>query len=119
MPPILQRQAALVGHLEIDLVDQRRGIERLAPAIPAQVVARDPAQLVVDQRHQPIERAPIPTLQCMQKPGHISLVGHNAMLPVHPSHPYLRNPTSNPAKGPTQNARPRLIHPDSTLTQVD
>jgi hypothetical protein len=48
--PPLRRGAA--GQAQVGLVDQRRGVERLAGLLPRQPLGRQPAQLVIHQRQQ-------------------------------------------------------------------
>jgi hypothetical protein len=40
---------------QVDLVHERRRLQRVPGPLPAHVTQRDPAQLLVDQRDQPLE----------------------------------------------------------------
>ena len=46
----------LLDEAEVGFVDEGGGLDGVAGALAAHVVAREPPQLVVDQRHQAFER---------------------------------------------------------------
>ena len=50
---------------QIRLVHERRGLQRMARTFTGHVSPREPTQLVVDQRHELIERSRFPAA-----PGH-------------------------------------------------
>ncbi len=66
VPPIFQVQSFLLRHLEIRLMNERRGVEGRA-ATASDLAASYPAKLVVDHRHESVERAPIPVAHGVQQ----------------------------------------------------
>jgi len=65
-------EAPLVGHLEVELVDQHGGAEgRARPAAP-QLSPRNPAQVVVEQGHQLIEGGAVAVPECQQQLGDVA-----------------------------------------------
>src|SRR5215470_1388794 len=67
MGAILPFCISLIDELEIGLVDERGGFECVLGALAPQVVARQPSQLAVDQRHQFFERRLIAVTPLDQK----------------------------------------------------
>ena len=55
LPPDLVR----VDEPHVGLVDERRGLERVAGALAPHVAAREAAHLVVDERDEGVERLPV------------------------------------------------------------
>jgi hypothetical protein len=53
---ILPADLPLINKPQKGLVDQSRGYERLARALPPHVSMRKPVQLLINQRHQLLER---------------------------------------------------------------
>jgi hypothetical protein len=88
IPP---RQAVNPGQPQIQLVDQRRRLQRVALALVAHVVVGEPAQLFVDDRHEPISRERIAVgpigkdLGYALALGGIGVVGHRFRLSGHSS----------------------------------
>ena len=60
MRAILPAHRALPDQAQINLVDQRAGLQRVSGALPPQVAVRQAMQFLVNQRHQPVERRAIP-----------------------------------------------------------
>ena len=56
MGAILPLGVSLIDEPEIRLVDECSRLERVVGAFAAQIVTREPAQFVVNQRHQFLER---------------------------------------------------------------
>jgi hypothetical protein len=56
MTAIAPRRLGLIDQPEVGLVDEAAGVERVHPAPAAELDAGQPPQVVVDERHQPVER---------------------------------------------------------------
>ena len=61
---VVQRDAALIDQPQVNLVDEHRGLERVARTLTHHVAPRETAQLVVHERHELVEcglvtRAPV------------------------------------------------------------
>ncbi len=73
---ILPGDAALIDHLQVGFVHERRAVHG-APGPPsAELAARNPAQVVVDERHEPVEGARFSLTMCQQRFGDGLLLGH-------------------------------------------
>ena len=57
--------------LQVGLVHECGGLESVALALPAHVAARQPAELVVDERREGVERSLIPGAPGQQQLGHL------------------------------------------------
>ena len=55
-------EALAARQLQVGLVDEARGVQRVAARAPPEMAARDPPQLVVHEGHDPVEGAPLPRL---------------------------------------------------------
>ena len=55
----LPRHVLRVHQPEVRLVDERRGLERVTGALAPEVARRLEAQLLVDERDEPVERLPV------------------------------------------------------------
>ena len=55
MRPVLPLDVFDVDEPQVGLVDERRGLKRVAGPLVAHVPSRNPAQLVVDERDELIE----------------------------------------------------------------
>ena len=62
MRAIVPRHPAETAQPEIRLVHQRGRLQRMAGPLRAEMPGRDRAQLRVDQRQEPLERAVIPLI---------------------------------------------------------
>ena len=51
---------------EVGLVDERRRLQRLARPLAAQVVGREPPQLLIDDRQQRVHRLPVISHQAIR-----------------------------------------------------
>jgi hypothetical protein len=60
---VLPDCAVLLDKQEIDLMDERRGLQRLSIPLAPQMGARPPSQLPMHYRHQPVARVIVPHLQ--------------------------------------------------------
>jgi hypothetical protein len=58
-----------VDHPQVDLVDEGCRTQRVVRPFTVQVVTRPPAQLVVDERRQPIEGRLVPAAPRVQEGG--------------------------------------------------
>ena len=65
---VLPLDAPLADQLEVRLVDERRALQRVADRFSRQVPSRNRAQLLVDERHQLIERLLAAVLPGDQQP---------------------------------------------------
>jgi hypothetical protein len=64
------------GELEVGLVDERRGVPRLAGAHPRELAVGDPAQLRVEQRQQRVEGRSIAFGRGVQELEHLVAAFH-------------------------------------------
>jgi hypothetical protein len=67
MSPILPCGSRLVSQPKVRLVDQRGRIEGLVTSPPVPLSAGEPVQLVVDQREELVESAPVPCSQLLEQ----------------------------------------------------
>jgi hypothetical protein len=58
--PVLPVNRLGISEAHICLVNERRGLERMAAALATHVVMRETSQFVVDERRQPLERGFVP-----------------------------------------------------------
>jgi hypothetical protein len=72
MGPVLPGGASLVHQPEIGLVHQSGGVKRLTRTPAAELPVSHGAQLVIDQRHQPVHGAPVPLADGCQKLSYLS-----------------------------------------------
>ena len=68
MRPVLPARASLIDELQVGLVHQRGGAQRMVAPLAHQVAAREPAQLVVHGIHQRARR-PLPRRRSMPAAG--------------------------------------------------
>jgi hypothetical protein len=71
-----------VDHPQVDLVDEGRRTQRVVRPFTVQVVTRPPAQLVVDERRQPIECRLVPAAPRVQEGGDAGLNLLNRLCPM-------------------------------------
>jgi hypothetical protein len=69
-----------IDQLQIDLVDERRGVEREVALPPPPQPMGELAQFLVDERKQRVERGPIPTVELAEESlnGGLMFAGHDA-----------------------------------------
>ena len=67
MRPILPLHVLHVDQFQERLVHECRRLQRVVPAFAAQVLLRQPVQLVVNDRHQLIQCIPISLSPCLQE----------------------------------------------------
>lgn len=65
-------QLTLLERPEIDFVDERGGRQRVIGRFAVELAARDPAQLVVHQRDQAVDRLRVARAPFGQTPRHLS-----------------------------------------------
>lgn len=58
--PVLPTHSFMIDQSKIGLIDQGRGLERVAESLAAHVIASQPSHFFVNQRNQLVERSPIP-----------------------------------------------------------
>jgi len=63
--------APLIDELHIRLVDERGGLKHVIAPLAREMPRRDDAQLVVDERHQPVERLAVASLPLLQQLGNL------------------------------------------------
>jgi hypothetical protein len=73
MPAIGPLCARLVHESHIRLVHERRGAECVIGALPAELVVRDAAQIVVDDLEQPVARCAVTAPPGVEESGHVVL----------------------------------------------
>src|SRR6266496_1421980 len=88
--PILPVHLARAEQAQIHFVDERGGLERVVRRFPRHVQVRGPMQVLVDQRHEGVERALISSRPRAQQASNIlrGLLGHAFKLyqfPIFPS----------------------------------
>jgi hypothetical protein len=76
MRPRIPLDALLLEELEVGLVDQPDGVEGVAGPLQAQAAAGDRPELVVDQRHELVEGAPVPIAERKQELRRVVLRRH-------------------------------------------
>ena len=79
MGSVLPVHVALIDQPQIDLVHQRRGLERVPRPLAAKLSCRDPAQLFVDEREQLIERTLVAATPVAKERRHIARRGHQTV----------------------------------------
>ena len=60
---------AAAGELEVGLVHQRGGLQRVAAALAVELAVGDPAEVFVHQRDQPLQGAAVARLDGLEQPG--------------------------------------------------
>ena len=70
--PILPRQMRVLQQAEVDVMHERRGLERLAGTLTPEKAGGQAPQLVVDQRHQRRKRLLIALTSAVHERGHSS-----------------------------------------------
>ncbi len=65
---------------QIGLVDQGRGVERLPRRLPGQLVRRQPAQLLVDEREQLLGGLWVALLDRREDPGDFGHGGRSSLV---------------------------------------
>jgi hypothetical protein len=78
---IVEPQARAAGELQVGLVDEARGVERMPARQASQVAARETAQLLVHERDEPIERRRIAGLVGLQQARDLGRVFQEAWAP--------------------------------------
>jgi hypothetical protein len=68
---VLPADILLFDEAEVGFVDEGGGLDGVAGALAPHVVAREPPQLVVDQRHQPRERRLVAVAPLDEQAGHL------------------------------------------------
>jgi hypothetical protein len=71
--------SGLIDQLQVGLVDQRGGVEYGIATVPRELVVRDAAQVLVDQRHKPREGALVASAVRDEQIGDV-LVGHSPLV---------------------------------------
>ena len=74
--PVLPSHAPLIDQLEIRLVDQRRGRQRVIGALPPQAAAGPPAQLLIHDFHQEVAGLLVTVVPADEKRRHVQGLGH-------------------------------------------
>src|SRR5262249_41654234 len=74
MPTTFPMDAPLIDEPEIGFVDKGRGLQRVACALPAHIVPGEPAELVVDEWHQLVERRFVSITPVNQQLSYVSWV---------------------------------------------
>ena len=72
MSPVVERHARLIHEPEERLVDERGRLEGVSRTLAAEISLRLPAQLRIDERHERVERAPVPPAPLEQQARHLS-----------------------------------------------
>jgi hypothetical protein len=72
----LNRHAINAHESQVNLVDQRGGRERVADMLPAQLPTRDPSKLVVQKRHETVQRFGISSTPVDDKRSDVGLIDH-------------------------------------------
>src|SRR5215471_2135477 len=80
MRAILPTHALHIDQAEVGLVDQRGWLQAVAPPLAAHATARDPAQLLVDERNQAVEGSRIAPSPGEQQAGHVRGTTQNARI---------------------------------------
>src|SRR5262249_3691966 len=70
--------ARLIDKLQVRFVNQARRAERVTAALVPELPGRVPAKLVVEQRHESVERVAIAAAPREEKTGHIDVVARGA-----------------------------------------
>ena len=109
---VLPADVLLVYQPEVGFVNQRGGLQCVAGALPADVLAGQPAQLPVDQRHQRVERRPVAVA-----PGHEQL-RHLLWGGCHPSHPVRGSTAGAPDKPARSQFCATLLSPLASSSAV-
>ena len=65
----------LIHELEVGLVDERRGLQRVLGPLSPEMRVRDPVQFLVDERHQVIEGIAIALVPGEQEGGYVGRHG--------------------------------------------
>lgn len=94
-----------IDELEIGFVDQRRGPQGVIPALGAQAVQSQLAQLVVDDRHQPVDRLFIAFTPLLQQLRDLLALGLHESTPYSPAKQCLA--AKPPADAPKKNSHAR------------
>ena len=69
--PVLPLNGVVVNELLVGFVDQFRRLKRMVISLPVKLIMRDPSELVVDGRHQLVQRRRIPAAEAAEKAGHL------------------------------------------------
>ena len=75
MPPIPPLDPGLVHQLEVGLVDQAGRAQSVTRPLALKLPVRDPAQLAVDQRKEPVDRSRIAVAQLEEEIGDLLAIG--------------------------------------------
>ncbi len=75
---VLPPHAARIDQAQIGLVDERRGLQRVAGTLSRHVAMREPVEFVVHQRHQPIQRLLVSLIPGQQQFSDLQVTGHSS-----------------------------------------
>ena len=103
----------LIDQLQVGLVDQRRGVEDGTALVPRQLVMRDAAQVVVDQRHEALESVWIAPTVRDEQIGEVR-IGHPRIL-VQLAGMGLDRTWGSGGGQPTVGTFGRYLHPPTVL----
>jgi hypothetical protein len=80
---VVPLETFLTGEFEIRLVNQRRGLQRVAGAFLTHLSARDAAQFGMNQREELIEGRPVASAPIGEQPGYfLRRHGGHKNLPI-------------------------------------
>ena len=69
--PALQRHAVHIHESQVDLMHQSRRLEAVSGTFPPEMPARDPAQLVIHERNQAVQRPGVSLTPRQEQPGDV------------------------------------------------
>ena len=82
MTTVLKRSVFSARQLDKCLVDQSRGLESVALILPVPRAPRDAMKLVIDERHQFVERVLVALAPSGKQAGHLALRIHSDDLSI-------------------------------------
>ena len=126
--PALPIGKALRHQPHVGLMDQGRGLQRGRRAFVAKIVLGQPAQFVVDQRREDVERMPVPAASIQEQTGDLLLLRvagglahpRDRTMRRHPRATYTCLHGSNlPASGPAEEKCGQMIDSGFNLRPKD